>query len=232
MEATWWNFEFKDRITSVGADAIVALGPLGTAQFPIVRQSNDPNVRSAILSVTTSFFNQASVETRGIDFSVDYTHDIGRYGSLNFNLSGTKNLKYDAQAVVGGPVVDGNGRFYTASPITAITPNTDLRINGRVTWQMDGHNLTAAVRYYGPIDLYDSQTTLVKLDTVDAWAPIDLSYSYTWDLGGRELQLGVGAQNVFGQEEPYLMYPSFQPFIPTLHDTRGRSVYAKASVTF
>ncbi len=227
LEATWWNFKFEDRINTLSADAIVALGPNGTAEFPIVR---DPS--GSILSVTTSFFNQAAVQVEGIDFSVDYTTDFVGGSELNFNVGGTKVTRYDLQATPGGPVVDGNGRSFTASQLAAVTPNTDLRVNARLTWSMDGHRITAQARYYGPIDLIDNQVALNRLAKIESWMPVDLSYTYTFDLGSREAMLGIGAQNVFGQLEPFYPAPSFQPFAPTLNDTRGRSVYARAGMTF
>jgi outer membrane receptor protein involved in Fe transport len=232
FELTYWTFDFRDRINQVGADAILALGPFGTAEFPVVRQSSDPNVRSPIVSVTTSFFNQASVEVSGIDLSAAYTTAVLDGGSLSFNLDGTYNTKFDQQATPGGPVVNGNGRFFASSNITNITANVKLRVNGRVTFAYEGHNFSAAMRYYGPADLYDNQTSLTKIADIDSWSPVDLSYTYTFDLGSREAQVGIGAQNVFGEYEPFFPFPAFQPFIPTLYDTRGRSVYAKASVTF
>ncbi len=97
---------------------------------------------------------------------------------------------------------------------------------------MDGHRLTASARYYGPVRLIDNQVALVQLAKVESWLPIDLSYTYTFDLGSREAMIGVGAQNVFGQLEPFYPAPSFQPFAPTLNDTRGRSIDARAGITF
>jgi len=226
FEATWWNFTFKDKIATETATAIVAANPTGTPENPVVRA---PDGR--LLSVTTRFFNQSAVEVEGIDFSVDYTTEFFNLGTINFNAGGMKLLTYNVQDSPTSPVIDAKGVFYDRS-VAIATPNTDFRLNARVSWLYEGHNLSAAVRYYAPIDFSNDPATGTVLAEIDAWYPIDVSYTYTFNVGSREIQLGVGAQNVFAMEEPQVPAPGFQPFIPILHDTRGRSVYAKASITF
>lgn len=117
----------------------------------------------------------------------------------------------DALASGGGPV----------------QPSTKWRINGRVTWTYAGGTLNILGHYYAPIDF-----SLKPGTKIGSWFPIDINYTYNFDLAGTKAQLGVGAQNVFAAKEPYVPVPGFQPFLPSLYDTRGRSVYVKAGVTF
>ncbi|MCX7676172.1 MAG: hypothetical protein N2Z59_02215 [Alteraurantiacibacter sp.] len=145
--------------------------------------------------------------------------------ALNFNVAGTYNYKYNLQQAVGSPIIRAAGA--SNDSITGASPNTKLRINGRVTWEKGGHLATIGVRYYAPITF-----TLSPDIKLDAWYPVDISYTYNFDVGEREFMVGVGAQNVFNDLEPYVPPPGFQPFIPSLYDTRGRSIYAKASVKF
>jgi len=220
FEGTWWHFAFSDRIATLSATDIVNQFPNGTPEAPIVRDA-----AGRILSVSTTYVNQASVVTEGLDFMVDYTTDLANIGTLGFNLAGTYNYRFDIQQVPGGPIIEAEGA--SNDRITGASPNTKLRINGRASWRNDGHNATISVRYYAPLNF-----TLTPGVKIGSWAPVDVTYSYTFDVGSREITLGIGAQNVFNELEPQVPAPGFQPFLPTLHDTRGRSVFARASVEF
>lgn len=220
LEGTWWRFAFDNKIATLSPTDIVNRTPSGTPETPIVRDQT-----GRILSVSTTFINQASVLTEGLDFMADYMTAIGNMGSLNFNVAGTYNYKYNLQQAVGSPIIRAAGA--SNDSITGASPNTKLRINGRVTWEKGGHLATIGVRYYAPITF-----TLSPDIKLDAWYPVDISYTYNFDVGEREFMVGVGAQNVFNDLEPYVPPPGFQPFIPSLYDTRGRSIYAKASVKF
>src|SRR5690606_36921111 len=132
------------------------------------------------------------------------------------NLAGTYAFNYKVQDVPGGPVYDGAG---ASNDRRTAPPQTDLRINARATWNHGPHMLTAQLRYYGSIE-----PTLDPTVSIGAYKPLDLTYAYTFDLGGTQSQISVGSVNVLGAKAPEVPFPGFQPFIPTLHDTRGRSV--------
>lgn len=219
FDATWWKFDFSDKIVTPSATSIVAQYPMGTPETPIVRDSS-----GRILSITTIFTNAASVVTEGLDFSADYRHDLGDLGNVSLNLAGTYMYRYDYQAVAGGVVYDGAG-FTNDNQVPP--PNSKLRVNGRITWQKGDGTLNVMMRYYGPVTF--SRNLDYKLK---AWTPIDVSYSHRFDLGGSDLALGVGATNLFQVNEPYVPAPGFQPFVPGLYDVRGRSVYVKAGIEF
>src|SRR5690606_3602056 len=122
-----------------------------------------------ILSIATTFINQAAVLTEGLDFMVDYDTELFDLGSLNLNLAGTYVYTFDIQQVPGGPVIDVAGA--TNDRITGASPNTKLRINARATWSNDGHMASIGVRYYDSLKF-----TLNPDVTIGSWAPIDVSY--------------------------------------------------------
>lgn len=219
FDLTWWKFDFTDKIVTPTATEIVAANPSGTSLTPVVRDTT-----GRIVSVTTVFSNAAKVTTEGFDFAADFNTSIGKAGDLNINLSGTYLSKYDYQAVAGGAVIQGAG---ASNDNLVPPPNTKMRLNARATWRYGGGTLNIIGHYYAPIDF--TRTAGYKLGS---WFPVDINYTHEFDIAGTRAMLGVGAQNVFGDQEPFVPVPGFQPFIPSLYDTRGTSIYVKAGVTF
>ena len=104
------------------------------------------------------------------------------------------------------------------------------RANFRATWSNGPHSLNALLHYYGSMTLTEDPT-----QHVGTYAPVDLSYTYTYgkNLGPLDgASLTIGANNIFDQLAPFVPYPGFQPFIPTLYDIRGRSVWARVTANF
>lgn len=218
LDVSWWKFEFDNKIATQSPTDVVREFPNGSPENPVVRDST-----GRIVSVTARFFNQASVVTEGVDFGVSYFRSLGR-GDLNLNLSGTYVSHYKVQDRPGGPIYDAAGA--TNDRLTA-PPQSDLRFNARATWTSGPHSITGLLRYYSPLEF-----TLDPTIEISAFTPLDLAYTYTMDIGGRATQLTFGSTNVLNEGPPVVPPPGFQPFIPGLHDTRGRAVWFKVGVTF
>ena len=71
--------------------------------------------------------------------------------------------------------------------------------------------------------------------SVGTFTPLDISYTYNLDKSVGPMQgatLSIGANNVFDELAPFVPFPGFQSFLPTLHDIRGRAVWARAVMNF
>jgi outer membrane receptor protein involved in Fe transport len=104
--------------------------------------------------------NIGGLETSGVDLNLNYTGlDIGSWGSLNFNLTGTylDEIITD-QGAVGFPKFDCKGKFAgncVSSLTTAVNPElrTRLRIGWETPWNVD---LALTHRYISAVSQDDS----------------------------------------------------------------------------
>lgn len=226
LSLDYWHFNFKDLITTETATQLVSMDPTGALTGRVVR---DPTGR--LQSVTLQYFNAAEMTTSGVDLEGSYTLDMASWGRLNFGLGSTYIKEYELVQTPGAAPINAVGR--SNDGIAGASPNSRLRGNLRTTWSTDNHSLTALLRYY-----HELKFTLTRGVKIDAWTPVDLTYSYRFDgdfLGnvlGSRLNASLGVNNVFDDEIPYVPFPGFQPFIPSLYDARGRMVWLRLGGEF
>ncbi|HKQ13347.1 MAG TPA: TonB-dependent receptor, partial [Steroidobacteraceae bacterium] len=104
--------------------------------------------------------NIGGLETSGVDLNLNYTGlDIGSWGSLNFNLTGTYlNEIVTDQGAEGFPKFDCKGKFAgncVSSLTTAVNPElrTRLRIGWETPWNVD---LALTHRYISSVSQDDA----------------------------------------------------------------------------
>ncbi len=221
LSLDYWHFNFKDLITTETATQLVNMDPTGAITGRVVR---DPSGR--LQSVALQYFNASEMTTSGVDFETRYAHDMSNWGRLDISLGSTYIKEYELVQAPGAAPINAVGR--TNDGIAGASPNSRLRGNLRTTWSGMNHSLTALVRYY-----HSLKFTLVPDTEISSWTPVDLTYGYRFDgdmLGnalGSQLNITVGVNNVFAEEVPFVPFPGFQPFIPSLYDARGRMVWLR-----
>lgn len=90
--------------------------------------------------------NISKIEASGVDYRLDYRHNLGSAGSLNYYISGTYLIDAITQ---GSPIVNpvncagyiGGGNCSTANP--------KWRFTQRLTWEMDKLQLSLRHRFIG-----------------------------------------------------------------------------------
>jgi outer membrane receptor protein involved in Fe transport len=224
----WWHFTFEKLITTETATQLVNFDPTGAITGRVKR---DP-ATNALLSVVLQYYNAPEMTTAGYDFGADYNVKFDKYGNLRLNLSGTYIDEYQLTQLTGLAPINAAGR--SNDGVAGASPNTRFRANFRTTWSGGNHSLTALLHYYAPLKF-----TLDPSYEIESWMPLDITYNYSLptSIFGKDtrldsLQLSLGATNVLDESEPYVPFPGFQPFIPSLYDLRGQIFWGSIVAKF
>ena len=221
-----WKYKFKDLITTESANNVVKADPTGALTGKVIRNPST----NQVAVVYVQFTNAAALDTQGIDFDVNYKRDLNGWGRIDLDAQGTYRDTYRLTATPGATPVEGAGQTNGGGARAPLVPNPRWRANFRATWSSGPHSVNALVHYYGSMILTEDPTQHVA-----AYAPVDLSYTYTYEKNLGPLQgasISIGSNNIFDKLVPFVPYPGFQPFIPTLYDIRGRSVWARLTANF
>lgn len=176
----------------------------------------------------------------GIDVTANYTHDIGRWGGLNFNFIGTWLEESKTTPV------PGLGEYDCAGLYGAIcgTPSPDWRHKLRVGWATPWQGLELALtwRYFGSVDIDASSSNPLL---AGAFNPIDktLSERNYIDLAAswspmRNVTIIGGVNNVFDKDPPIVSstiagppYGSGNTY-PQVYDALGRKIFVTLQVKY
>jgi len=221
-----WRYKFKDLITTEAANNVVRADPTGALTGKVIRNPST----NQVAVVYVQFTNAAVLDTQGLDFSVNYRRDLNALGRIDLDLSGTYRDRYRVTPTAGATPIEGAGQTNGGGGRAPLVANPKWRANFRATWVNGPHSVTALVHYFGKLTVTEAPTL-----SVGTFTPVDLSYTYNMDTGLGPLQgasFTIGANNLFDQRAPYVPYPAFQSFLPTLHDIRGRSVWARVAMNF
>ena len=167
--------------------------------------------------------NLAFQKTEGVDFNIDYRHDLEEYGNLNVRLNGTYTSKLDIQQNATSPVVDELGDTAGRS-----TEGVEWRANLNVGWSMDDLSLNAYINYIG--DIVPEETSTI--DRLPSWTTVNLTGSYAFT---DNFEILAGINNAFDREPPLDIQDgnNSQPFYnQTFHNLIGREYYVEAKLRF
>jgi iron complex outermembrane recepter protein len=194
--------------------------------------------------------NIGTLSTKGIDLASHYTYDIGAYGKVGFQFTGTRLLNLFIAPIAGGPSYNCAG--YWGSTCSAGTPSAAPNPHWRHVLNTDylapfaGLDFSLRWRYIGPSqsdrasqDPQLSQTYYAPTAHIGGYSYLDASLSVPVASTGIDLRVGV---NNIGDKRPpiipsgnYTDCPNTScndnTFVGT-YDTLGRYLYAHASVKF
>jgi iron complex outermembrane recepter protein len=153
MSFDYFNIKLQDTIGAIGADTII--NNCITTGDPVFCNAvhRDPNgslFRTNAGFITDTNVNFGSLTTRGVDAKVNYRMPVADFGSLLFNLEGTRLINLGVQPLTGGPAFDCAGYFGT----TCGAPNAKWRHVFNTTWATpwSGFDLTARWRFLSGSD--------------------------------------------------------------------------------
>ena len=182
--------------------------------------------------------NTGSLDTSGIDVTLNWNQPIQDYGSVAVSLVGTWVDKYKFH--IGNVTADCAGYF---GPICG-NPIPEWRHKLRGTWNTPWYNTALAVtwRYYAEVKVDASnpspalQTSFFPADAkLKAQNYFDLAFS--WQLN-KNFQLYAGVNNIFDKDPPLASsLIAGPPFgngntYPQIYDTLGRNLFLNVTATF
>lgn len=220
----WFRFDFKNLISTENASQLVLDDPTGALTGRVFRDAAGQPIR-----VILQYFNAARVVASGIDFDVGYEHDFEGLGTVGLNIAGTYLPTYTWTLTPGAASQNWAGE---TNDRRSGAPTPKWRALARLNWASGPHAVNLQLRHVGSMEFTLDPTVRIR-----SFNPVDLTYTYKLAGGllGGEMEgatLAVGATNLLGEKEPFIPYPGFQPFIASLHDQRGRFLWARVSLDF
>ena len=193
--------------------------------------------------VTATNLNIGKISTRGMDVASHYHMDVGQFGRLSFNLSGTYTKDFYTQPLPTGGSYDCAG--YWGGTCNAPLPHWRHVLN--TTWGMPwlGIDLTARWRFIGPskVDRSSQDPQLsapfyVSTAHIPGYNYIDLSAAMPVT---SSVDVRVGVNNLADKNPPLILNGSLSDcpnntcndntWVGT-YDTLGRYLYAHVSLKF
>lgn len=251
LTVDYFRIKIKNNIGQIGADTILtqclATGDPAFCSL-INRDANGSLFRTPQGFVVDTTLNQGSQKTDGVDVTVSYTQELGNYGSLGFNGSGTylRSLTYNP---VPGLEYNCSGLFGTQCG----TPNPEWRHRASGTYTSPwGPALTLRWRYFSKVkddaldndpDLKSPISPTTGLPTASGTFPGNArinAYNY-FDVAlqapiGDHFNMRVGANNIADRQPPInalgLGVVQNGNTFAQVYDALGRYVYAGITLDF
>jgi iron complex outermembrane receptor protein len=130
----YFDVEVNGEISQLGARNIV-FGCYQSENFPndplcslFTREPAGSLTEFSIDNITNRFINIANQRNKGLDFTLDVRHNLGRLGTLNLLVAATRQLKDDILLLPGTPIEEDNGemgspKWVGEANFTWISPN-------------------------------------------------------------------------------------------------------------
>ena len=231
LSVDWFNIRVDGTVGSFGAENTLAA----------CYNNNDPAACSRIRrnalgqlwlgsgNVIDTSINIGSVETSGIDINATYSDlELGSYGKLSFNLTGTLLQDLITEPGPGLAAYDCVGFFAGACG----TPNPEWRHQFRTAWSTPWDlNVALTWRYYGSVDQFRAPTGRID-STLGSKSYFDLVGTYDFT---EKASVVVGVNNILDND------PDINGSVgttgngntfPQTYDALGRYVFARVRVQF
>ena len=235
----WFNIRIEDTISTFGAEnTLNACYGQGDAAAcgRIERNAANGTLWVGDGNVIDLNINIGALETTGIDVNLNYSGlEIGKAGSLAFNLTGTY---LDELITEPGPGIDPYDCVgYFAS--VCGTPNPEWRHQARMDWQTPWDiNVSLAWRYYGSVSgygqKYNADGTLTNRIDQNFAAESYFDLSGTWNVTEKS-SIVLGINNILDND------PSINASVgttgngntyPQVYDALGRYIFVRAKIAF
>ena len=234
----WWNFDFKDALTSEATADLLnvmfpggsATGNCGNAAYAKVqaRFTFDQGVcgRANILSYRTQYINGGQIKTSGVDFQANLKVGQVFGGDLSTGFDGTYLLKYDeAPYLIEGFPSNAAGvqervGTYRASIFTGYNR---IRANAFVNWSMGAHNLRWQIRYISSVNQIETNSINIanavhSTTKIPEYWQHDITYKVElpWDTTAV-----LSVQNLFDKDPPFAIGTQYN-YDPSSANPLGR----------
>lgn len=210
--ATYYNIDYRDRITSPAANLFSFLVDRTTYQGIIEDNPSAGAIQAffdapgflnpfgvapnTIIAVADAQLQNLSVVRQsGVDVDVRYAFDVlGGRGEVG--ASGAYIFKIDQALTEDAPIRD---------VVDVLGNPVDLRIRGRANWSDERWGASLFVNY---LDSYTNLTNPTP-EKVDSWTTVDTQISYRFGQNRgplADLKVAISATNLFDADPPYAAY--------------------------
>ncbi len=249
FEFNYYDIDLTQAIQA--PDALAVLTSCVSTLNPFYCSSIKRSTTGSISSIDTRLQNIAGIETKGIDWSFTASTAPTSFGQFKVTWLNSHLLDYtELTPGPGGTTVvtaregkelgvAGNGfPTFKSTLITQWTLSSwQVAITNRYVsaLQEPCGGLTASFSFLGTLALCsDGGTSAANPGTnhIDAEVYTDLMVGWGAPVSGSNLNVQIGAQNVFDRETPVCRSCTINGFDGTLYPVPGRFYYGRVSVAF
>ena len=221
LTVDYWAIDYTDVIT------------IENAQGKILANPNGPDIKRSVgtlVGVTTRYFNASKVDASGVDIEAKYNFDTS-FGEASLAVNHANIMKYEIPDGSGG-MTDVVGRFNYNNFARSMPENKTI-----ISAQLNSGSHQVAA-FYRMISDYETQRPLDALATargftqkIGEFNTLDLRYNYNMELGGNNVQLSLGINNVMDEDAPLVFDATNWAYDPKHHDVRGKMMYVGIKLT-
>ncbi|WP_115718040.1 TonB-dependent receptor [Gallaecimonas mangrovi] len=208
-QATYWNYDYKDKIDDLDVDTILAEEYANGSSSRVERNDD-----GTIAAIYTSYVNLNEYTTDGVDAGIDYLLPT-QIGDFKFKFEGTWVNSLKEAADSGDDAVEYAGEtFYP-----------DLKANLSTQWSLGDYGAALTFNYIGrQVDhLYDYYNTLNPYVNTNLTA----TYNTSWNA-----KVSLGVANVFDVQPKYDESDTWRGYDYDLYDVNGRTLQLSYSQSF
>lgn len=177
------------------------------------------------LSIQRTFVNGTQLKTSGLDVLARYFLDTADAGAFSATLDLSWFLEYEIDRAITpfdtrlnpGETVDLVGR---SENILVGRPLPEYKLSLLLDWSLAQHYAAVVINHVDSVVEPEAFPEPLK---VDSFTTVDASYTYSFS--ALNLDLTVGAVNLFDEDPPTAT--GFNSFASTIHDPRGRLWYLR-----
>ena len=222
----YWRIDYKNRIEVESAQQLILSDPFNQA---ITRDA-----LGNITGISTSYINEEETKINGLDFSLNYEHNLVNLGDFKFKIQGTtlhefltpedidqgnESINKEKHQVM----INRVGKFNYDSNTHSLPK---LRLNAFSSLETGGLRIGLNIRY---IDGYKNLTpintkglNLGYKNIVDSFTVYDLSARKNFVLNKNKMSLELAIINLFDKKAPRLYDAPDFSFDTRVHDPRGK----------
>ncbi|HEY6642873.1 TonB-dependent receptor plug domain-containing protein [Povalibacter sp.] len=235
MAASWWQIELDQRVSFLPYQVVMAYESLFADR--VVREAPTPadvaaGLPGRLVSVDISRVNFGTVDTRGVDASVDYGVDTD-HGRWQVRLAGTWVDRYESDELPDSPPVDHVGVANVFGTITR------WQGNAAVNWTRGAWGIGVMGRY---IPAYDDAVGVAAVPTgrrIPSQTLMDVQVFWDSDEIAQAqprwwqgVRLTLGATNVLDEPVHFAEIGDYAGFDLSQGDLRQRFIYLDLSKRF
>lgn len=221
----YWSIELTNAISSVGTQVrLTNCFETGTYCNSINRFGPGSPAVGGIISVDNYAANVGGITTSGLDFDLRYSFDT-QYGDFGVGLDGTYLLEYDKE-LADGSIVDHVGRFEVDHDGMFARLKTNLSLN----WSISDFDTRLSARFIDGVKEVEKGWWTAPFErSVESNTVVDLQTNY---FANDNVTVTVGVDNLFDKTPPFVFSAFGANTDVATYDVIGRSIYARAKLSF